>query len=236
MVLGHLAHETARARPATLDRGQHQQVSRAGHRHVGEAALLLQREVLRRALAQQLDGQDRLLALQVRHHPLDQLGHEDGVELQPLRLVDRHQPDAIELQTGPGLAFRLAADLLVDVEVAQEGGKRPLGLIALPACREAEEPGHREDVALRLARPDRQQIVEAARSLEVLVEDGERAVAVDAGRERVDHLEKPGQPGAQSGVECLAPAPEALLARPALPAAAAPAGHRRRRRLRRSGR
>ena len=69
--------------------GQREQLHGAGHPHVGEAALLFDALLLDRT--------------RVREDPLLHPDHEDGAELETLRVVERHQGDQTALVLDPVL-------------------------------------------------------------------------------------------------------------------------------------
>ena len=113
-------------------RVQHRQpLLRARHPDVAEAALLLDVVLLDRA--------------RVREDPLLHPEHEDGAELEPLRVVERHQRDLAG-------AVAVAQRVLVRVErdLLQERRERRLVGRGLVLARDADELLEVLDLSLRL--------------------------------------------------------------------------------------
>ena len=97
----------------------------AGERDVEEAALLLRVEVAGRdRLAEELDGEELGAALAGRPLALEEHRDEDVRVLEPLRLVERHQPDPGRVVGQLDARLELAPGRLVCVEVVDEVGER----------------------------------------------------------------------------------------------------------------
>ena len=91
---------------------QDQPVLGAGHRDVQEPALLVGVDVAGRdGLAQELGREEPGAVLARRPLPFEQAGDEDDRELEPLRLVQRHQPDALDVLGQLDARRQLAAGL-----------------------------------------------------------------------------------------------------------------------------
>ena len=127
--------------------------------------------------------------------PVEQVGDDDDGELQPLRLVEGHEADAVDVLGQLHAGRQLAAGRLVGVEIGDEAREGPGRVLGLPVGREAHEARDVDDGALGLQGAGRQEVQDHAGSLEVALQDGVRALAPG---ERVELLDG-GQQGAQPG-------------------------------------
>src|SRR6266404_9454684 len=111
---------------------QGQLLHRARHADVAEAPLLLDAVLLDRA--------------RVREDPLLEADEEDGLELEALRIVQRHQRDERAL-AADGVLVGVERDLL------EERRQARLRVLLLPLARERDELLEVLDATLRLDRP-----------------------------------------------------------------------------------
>ena len=135
-VLGDLAGEAARlgSRRGRRDRREQEAAPRPGHRHEAEPALLGDGELVGRLLLEELDRDEEVLLAGVGELALDEARHDDDLVLEALRLVDRHELDAVGLDAARAVGVEVAAGLLEEVEVGDEVEQACLRVLA-PASR-----------------------------------------------------------------------------------------------------
>ena len=177
-----------------------------------QAAFLVDGEIGRRLLLEQLDRQQPLLLARVRELTLDETRHGDCLVLEALGLVDGHQLHALDLDPADLVRVEVSADLLVHVQVGHELAKALARVRLLPGGDEAHQPRHGKHGPLRVRRFDGDQIVKHVRPDEELLEDRERAVALAARHELVEQRHQPLELDAQARVELLPPPLGALVA------------------------
>ena len=131
--------------------------------------------------------------------PVEQIRDEDDRELQALRLVQGHQPHALDVLGQLDARRQLAAGGLVGIEVGDEPGQRPVRVGGLPVRGEAQEAGDVRDGPLRLERVGGDQVEDLAGPLEVALEDGVRALAEGQRVELVERTEELAQLCAGAG-------------------------------------
>ena len=123
--LAQLRHEPGRRLLAAVAvRGQDQPLLGPGHGHVEQPTLLVRVEVARgHGLAQELAREPAAALLADGPLPLQQVGDDDDRELQALRLVEGHEPHAVDVLGQLHAGRQLAAGGLVGVEVVHEVGQ-----------------------------------------------------------------------------------------------------------------
>ena len=180
---------------------EHEAVLRPGHGHVQQAALLLGVDLLALdSLAQQLLREGAAGALAGGPLVGEQLRDEDVPELQPLGLVEGHEPDALHVLGQLHAGRQLAAGGLVGVEVVDEPAQVPVRVLRLPVRGEAEEARDVGHDPMRIGRADGDHVEHLAGQLQVALEDGERALPPGLRLELLDHVEQPAQLRAQGGL------------------------------------
>ena len=169
-------------------RRQDEPLLRPGHRHVQQPPLLVGVDVAdRHGLAQELAREQAVAALAHGPLPVEQARDEDDRELEPLGLVQRHQPHALDVLGQLDARRQLAAGALVGIEIRDEPGQRPARVLRLPVRREAHERRDVRHGPLRLERVGRDQVEHGPGPLEEPLEDGVRALAE---RQRVELVER----------------------------------------------
>ena len=145
---------------------EHEAVLGPGHRDVEQASLLLEQQVAGRdGLTEQLAREDLAGLASDRPLPVEQVRDEDARELEPLRLVEGHQPDAVHVLGQLDAGRQLAAGGLVGVEVVHERGQAPGRVLGLPVEGEAQERGDVGRGPLRLTGVGGDEVEDRARSV-----------------------------------------------------------------------
>ena len=143
---------------------------RPGHAHVAEAPLLLERVLLDRP--------------RMREDPLLHPDHEDALELEALRVVERHERDE-RLTVAQRVLVGVERDLLEEVREAR------LGRGGLVLLRDADELAQVLHPALRLDRPLGVERIEIARVLEHALNDLRDGELARGGLQRLEQRPEP---------------------------------------------
>ena len=129
-------------------------------------------------------------ALARRPLPVEQVRDEDDRELEPLRLVQRHQPNAIDVLGQLHARRQLAAGRLVRVQIGDEPGQRPVRVGRLPVRGEPQEARDVGDHPLRFEGVGRDEVQHQAGPLEEALEDRVRALAEGQRVELIERAEQ----------------------------------------------
>ena len=176
------------------ERGQHQALLGAGHGHVEEPPLLLDVGIaVRLGPLEQLHGEPALGAVGGGPLALEQVGdHHDG-ELEPLRLVEGHQPDALHVLRELNRGGQLAAGPLVRIQVGEEVRQGAAWPLRLPVRCEAHQAADVDHPSLGLQRAGGEQVQERSGPLQVARQDGVGPLAEGQRTQLVEHLQEPAQ-------------------------------------------